>query len=556
MSIITISSIFETLDDYMQFCDEWCVSMLIDTSNYQDTLATYVYLPVWLRYVETPIKFTNDEKGIEAFKRNFCNQLNEVVLDFYTYCKENIDYFLYQTDALNEGKPMSKNITTGINPINQTLDQEVDSTNLASGTGSQFISETVYNGVAWHKLVDAYFTPNRKTALLKAFAWLFVTTYSPETKYDDKIEERREVDLSFVDEDENIIDVQEVYPSKTYYTMSEVDINRPVELVPENIKKDVDIAGIVGTLETPLLDYLDYPLDLTGDMDIEASDYNVDGIKEVFIGIPVTAKAENIKYGVDIGGIVGTYQVTDALSHRINYTTDLYDYEIPEGITRLRGYAFYNDANLKSLKLPSTLTTINNNCFNSNTNLTDKISVDDISTLCNLSLSGSIAQSPFGWGAKLYVNGTLTNIINIPSDITTIKEGFAKCSNITELNVLHSNCSLSTSGWNFSYCTGLTNITVNFTTFQSDCFNGCTSLETVDCLSNLSTITQRTFYGCTSLKDIYLRNNARVWLNSTNAIPSGQNITIHVPSALISTYQTLTNWSTLYNNGDVTFVAI
>lgn len=32
--------------------------------------------------------------------------------------------------------------------------------------------------------------------------------------------------------------------------------------------------------------------------------------------------------------------------------------------------------------------------------------------------------------------------------------------------------------------------------------------------------------------------------------------TVYVPSALISSYQTASNWSTLYNNGTLTFAAI
>lgn len=179
MSTITISSVFETYETYKDFCDSKIIEY-IGSNEYATTLNLYIYLPVYLRYVNTPIKFDN----AEAFLRNFSNQLVEVAFDFHNYAKENIEYFEYQNDTTKKGKPMSKTITTGIAPINQTIDQSVDSTNLASGTGSQFINETVYNGVAWHKLVEGYFTPNRKTTLLKAFQWLFVSVYSDTDIYE------------------------------------------------------------------------------------------------------------------------------------------------------------------------------------------------------------------------------------------------------------------------------------------------------------------------------------------------------------------------------------
>lgn len=43
-----------------------------------------------------------------------------------------------------------------------------------------------------------------------------------------------------------------VYPSDGQHTLSQVKIQRPVALYPQNIVKDVNIAGVVGTYEVPL----------------------------------------------------------------------------------------------------------------------------------------------------------------------------------------------------------------------------------------------------------------------------------------------------------------
>ena len=554
MSIITISSIFNNdYDEYVDFCNNTVVADFIDTTTFETTLNSYVYNPIWLRYKDTPIKFSNDEKGQDAFLRNFYNQLSEVVFDFHNYAKENIEYFLYQNDVTKQGKPMSKNITSGINPINQTINQEVDSTNIASGTGSQFISETVYNGIAWHKLVEGYFTPNRKTEMLKTFQWLFISVYSPETKYDDKIEQVRYVELSFVDDDNNIIDEQKVYPTKSYFTMSECDIARPVDLEPQNIKKDVDIAGVVGTLETPILDYLDYTLDLTGDMDIEASDYNVEGIKEVFIGVPVTAKPENIKAGVNIGGIIGTYAVEDNLSKSIQYAYDNTGYTFTTDVTHLRRYAFDYDKNLTEITFTNGVE-FETNCLADTNHLTKCTfqngwlrSDNEQSTFYNSTIqeiSGNIYalrnQSFYNCSSLKRINSNVDGQINLTGCVSIGSSVFGNCTSIEHVNAS-----------DMVYVGGIYNGQLGSFAFQA-----CTNLKTAE-LGLCRAIQSGAFYQCTSLTDIYLHyDSGVVSLGSTTAIPSGQNIVVHVPSGRIASYQTATNWSTLYNNGDITFVAI
>ena len=607
MSIITISSIFNNdYDDYIDFCNNTVVADFIDTTSFETTLTTYVYNPIWLRYKDTPIKFSNDEKGQDAFLRNFYNQLSEVVFDFHNYAKENIEYFLYQNDVTKQGKPMSKTITSGIAPINQTIDQEVDSTNLASGTGSQFVSETVYNGVAWHKLVEGYFTPNRKTALLKAFQWLFVSVYSPETRYDDKIEEKRYVQLSFVDEDNNIIDEQKVLPSKSYYTMSEVNIQRPLMLDPQNVKKDVDIAGIVGTYEPNI-----YPriydllrLDNPDGVIIYNTPSGYDGLEGVTITIPNTALPENIKQGVNIGGIIGTYYSPDYLQYRINGdgVVNSYTYN-NDNITKLTPSAFANDKNVEHITLnnvvdpkPSTETNCDNlfyKCtnlktatfsnletlnyvsymFNGCTNLTTlnmpKLkTISNTGYLCTDCTSLLKIEAPLletyvgndgGWGNK-FRNCTSLKTVDFGNATGNLGgHDFAGCTSLETVNA--PNLSIGLYSAVFFGCTSLKNYTFSQRGIYSNCFSGCTNLEYVIATytgTSGFTIQAKAFNNCTSLTDITLnKTNGVCTLSNVNAFNGiTAPVTIHVPSSLISSYQTASNWSTLYNNGDVTFVAI
>ena len=71
------------------------------------------------------------------------------------------------------------------------------------------------------------------------------------------------------------------------------------------------------------------------------------------------------------------------------------------------------------------------------------------------------------------------------------------------------------------------------------------------------------FFGCSKLKKLILRKadaictlgNVAVFAGTPFA-SGGTGGTVYAPSALISSYQTATNWSTLYSAGTCTFVAL
>ena len=79
----------------------------------------------------------------------------------------------------------------------------------------------------------------------------------------------------------------------------------------------------------------------------------------------------------------------------------------------------------------------------------------------------------------------------------------------------------------------------------------------------ITSIGNMAFYNCNKLATLILRSGSVVTLNNATAFQNtpmrgyqSQTGTIYVPSSLISSYQTATNWSTLYNEGYCTFAAI
>ncbi len=78
----------------------------------------------------------------------------------------------------------------------------------------------------------------------------------------------------------------------------------------------------------------------------------------------------------------------------------------------------------------------------------------------------------------------------------------------------------------------------------------------------IDSINTRAFSGNSSMQTLILRKTTAVSLGATTAFDNtpakagGTGMNVYVPSALISTYQTASNWSTIYARNTMTFVAI
>ena len=98
-------------------------------------------------------------------------------------------------------------------------------------------------------------------------------------------------------------------------------------------------------------------------------------------------------------------------------------------------------------------------------------------------------------------------------------------------------------------------------TLSSYALYNCKSLTSVD-LSSATSIGGSAFYNSSNFNLLVLRSPVLCTLSATSAFngtpfAAGKaGGTIYVPQALIESYQTATNWSTLYAAGTCNFVAI
>ena len=191
----------------------------------------YIFTPIWRRFKNSNACFENSDEGIASFKDNFTNQIQEIGFDFFSWCKANIEYFKTIIDDNNKNKSFSKQLNTGIYPVNETLQQTATQTQFATGTTNQNIVEIISNGVGWYKASQEFMTPQKKNDMLNSFKWLFIK-YSNATKNDYTVLE---------------IDKTGLIPVGDADYVEIVDDS----LKSENIKTGVEILGIEGSAPLP-----------------------------------------------------------------------------------------------------------------------------------------------------------------------------------------------------------------------------------------------------------------------------------------------------------------
>ena len=144
---------------------------------------------------------------------------------------------------------------------------------------------------------------------------------------------------------------------------------------------------------------------------------------------------------------------------------------LKSGITNISGYAFYEEKNLTSVKIPETVNRIGNWAF--------------------LDCEG------------------LKNV-NIPDGVKRIESWtFSNCSSLTNITVPDSVTVLD--GLAFSYCTNLKNIELskNLTEIGMGALSHCTSLETIEIPDSVIIMDNIAMAGCSELKSVNIGSNLK-----------------------------------------------
>ena len=253
-----------------------------------------------------------------------------------------------------------------------------------------------------------------------------------------KPEQAKTVDLNMATGNQTVLPDEDM-------TLSSATIIKPDTMIPENIKVGVNIGGVVGAAPTPKVEQTKtVDLDMAvGNQTISPDEGKV--LSSVVVTKPTTLVAENIKKDVNIGGVIGTLEGgAGATEPYIEETYDangnLIDAKM-YGYTKVRDYAFYYCKNLALTSLPESLTSIGNYAFYYCTSLA---------------------------------------LTSLPEGLTKIDGNvFYSCKNLAITSLPESLISIG--NYAFSGCTSLTSITFKGTpsSIMSSAFNGCTNLTDI-----------------------------------------------------------------------------
>ncbi len=243
------------------------------------------------------------------------------------------------------------------------------------------------------------------------------------------------------------------------------------------------------------------------------------------------------------------------------------NYTIPSSVTSIHingfgdvGSAFSGCANLKSITISSSMTSIGSYVFSSCTSLMNVIIPDSITSIVSGAFSGcsltniTVSADNPNYSSREgvlfnkkqtvlidYPKGKKGSNYTIPSSVTSIENNaFSGSSSLTSITIPDSVVSIGDSA--FSGC-GLTSITIpnSVNNIGDQAFIGCRSLTSAMISDSVASIGSSTFYNCPNLTSVYYQGNP----------PSGgEGMYYLTPSTLISYYPAGNRlWQAVIKNG-------
>ena len=129
---------------------------------------------------------------------------------------------------------------------------------------------------------------------------------------------------------------------------------------------------------------------------------------------------------------------------------------IPNGVTGIADYAFYDCYELVSITIPSSVTHIGNLVFPVFCNIKE-VHITDVATWRGIDFA-SASSNPLYYAHSLYLNGELVTDLVIPDSVDSIGEyAFYGCSNLTSITI--PSCVTSIGDHVFRDCSSLTSVT-------------------------------------------------------------------------------------------------
>ena len=198
---------------------------------------------------------------------------------------------------------------------------------------------------------------------------------------------------------------------------------------------------------------------------------------------------------------------------------------IPEGVTDIKQYAFYEGRDLTSVDIPATLKSIGNSAFDNCSNLT-KINIHDIAAWCNI-IFEDYTDNPLSYTHDLYLNGEKVTDLIIPDGVTSIEDyAFYGLNDVASVKLP---ASLTKIGNNaFVGCSGLSEITIpnSVTSIGKGAFV-CSDLTSAVFEDGETPLTLDVYiFASPSLERVYIGRNTDIYVGPIVDAPKLSQVTI------------------------------